>query len=75
MKNFFAQLANAAIAAAIQGAASASSSGADLKTVGVSAGITSIAGVLAFLLQHPIGTHPAVVAAVATQTSAPTPAA
>lgn len=65
MKSFFAGLLGAAINAAAKGAAAASDTGADLKTVGISAGATAIAGVLGFILTHPVAQHPAVGVAVA----------
>lgn len=64
MKSFWSGFLNAALNAAVNGAASASNSGANIKTVGISAGVTSVAGVLAYLLSHPFTSHPEVVAAV-----------
>jgi len=62
--SFWSGFLNAALGAALNGAAQAQNSGANLQTVGVAAGATSLAGVLAYILQHPYGQHPAVVAAV-----------
>lgn len=64
MKSFFGGLLAAALNAAVNGAASASNAGAPLKTVGVAAGATAIAGVLGYVLAHPVTQHPAVAAAV-----------
>lgn len=73
MKSFWSGFFAAVLNAAVNGAASASNSGADIKTVGVAAGTTSIAGILAFLLSHPFTSHPAVSAAVVSL-PAPVPA-
>lgn len=55
MKQFWEGALFAAINAAAKGAAAAGDSGANLKTVGVAAGASAIAGVLGFILSHPIG--------------------
>lgn len=65
MKSFFSSILAAALNAAAKGAATAGDSGADLKTVGIAAGASALAGVLGYILTHPFGAHPAVAAAVA----------
>ncbi len=58
MKNFFLGLLQAAINGAAQTAATAGGQGATLTQTGEAAGAGSIAGVLGFILSHPL--HPAV---------------
>jgi hypothetical protein len=73
MKDYFKQLLNAAIVSAAQGAVAAGNDNAGLQTVGIAAGATGIAGILAFILGHP-QTHPVVKQAVAKVSNAPAPA-
>lgn len=73
MKAFFAGLLAAFINAAAKGAASAGDSGASLQTVGIAAGATGIAGILAYVLQHPVTASPAATASVQAFTAAPAP--
>jgi hypothetical protein len=68
MKNFFLSLFGPILNASLNGAASASNAGADLKTVGISAGVTALAGLLQALLLRPAAQHPAVTAALVAQT-------
>lgn len=65
-KSFWHGFLNSALGAALNGAASAQNSGANLKTTGVAAGATALTGLLAFLLTHPLGQAPEVQQAVAT---------
>ena len=62
--SFWSGFLNAALGAALNGAAQAQNSGANLQTVGVAAGATAVSGILAYILAHPYGQHPAVIAAV-----------
>lgn len=68
MKAFFLALLKSTASAALTGAESANTSGADLKTVGITAGVTALAGLLQALLVHPAAQHPAVTAALVAQT-------
>ena len=70
MKSYFQALLNAAIVSAAQGAVAAGNDNAGLKTVGIAAGATGIAGILAFILGHP-QTHPVVIHAVANVQNGP----
>lgn len=68
MKSFLLSLVKSASKSAINGAATATNSGADFKTVGIAAGITALAGLLQALVTHPSAQNPAVAAALTAQT-------
>jgi len=67
MKNFWKAFGTAALNSALQGAAQASQSGTSVKDTGIAAGLSSIIGILQFLVQHPAAQAPAVQAVVVSQ--------
>ena len=53
----------------VAGATSVSKAGGNNKTVAIGGGITALAGLLAFLVQHPVAQHPAVQSAILSSVS------
>lgn len=58
MKSFWSGFANAFLNTALQGAAGASSQKADLKTVGITALLGGLVGILQYTIQHPATSSP-----------------
>jgi hypothetical protein len=68
--NFFKGLLGAIVNGAAQ-AVAAQTGSANLKSSGIEAGYGAIAGAIGFILQHPLGQHPAVQAAAQPNPQAP----